>query len=121
MQKLPDFDEMFTLAEVAAQAKSEIIMLERFEDITSARFMRAAIVNEDYWLGTKPPTVTVHLAKIVAKIGNTTIDEETLSAIGENLAEANRVYVETIEKLRIMHAMVSVYQTESANKRVALT
>jgi len=121
MQKLPDFDEMFALAEEAAQAKAEMIMLERLEDATAARFMRAAIEDTDYWLGGKSPTSTVHLAKIIAKIGNTDSDEETMQAIQDRLAEVNRVYVEATEKLKIMHAMVSIYQTESANKRVALT
>lgn len=121
MQKLPDFDEMYTLAEEAARAKSEMVMLERLESATSARFMRAAIENEDYWLGGKAPNVTVHLAKIIAKIGNVEADADTMMAIQERLAEVNRIYTEAIERLRIMHAMISVYQTESANKRVALT
>lgn len=121
MQKLPDFDEMFALAENAALAKSEMVMLEKLEEATAARFMREAIGNSGYWLGGKQPTATVHLAKIIAKIGNTETDEETMVAIRDRLSEVNRNYVEAIEKLKIMHAMISIYQTESANKRVALT
>ena len=121
MQKLPDFDEMHALAIQAADAKGEMVMLEWLKDATSAKFMRAAVEDESYWLGNKAPTATVHLAKIIAKIGNTATDEETISAIQERLAEVNRVYTEATEKLKIMHAMIAIYQTESANKRVALT
>lgn len=120
MPDLPDFDEMFTLAERAAHAKSDIIMLEGIEDATEAHFMRAAIENKNYWLGGKSPTATVHLPKIVAKVGNTDEDHEMIVSIRERLAHANLTYTEAIEKLKIYHAMIAIYQTESANKRVAL-
>lgn len=121
MQKLPDFDAMFELAETAAAAKSEILLLENLEAATAAEFMREAILNEDYWMGGKAPTATLHLPKIVAKIGNTLTDKETMLAIQARLAGANSAYIEAIEKLRVLHAMVSMYQTESANKRITLT
>jgi hypothetical protein len=120
MQKLPDFDEMYALAEEAASARSEMVMLEGLESSMSARFMRSAILNSDYWLGGKAPTATVHLAKIIAKVGNTEEDEEAIKAVRDRLKDVTYNYIEAMEKLKIMHAMISVYQTESANKRVTL-
>lgn len=117
--QLPDFDEMNDLAESAARAKAKIEMLERVEERLSAEFMRQAMLNKEYWFTNKPPNSTVHLAKIVAKVGNTDEQRTQLENIGEEIAHATEEYVRAVEKLQTCRDKIAVFQTESANKRIA--
>jgi len=121
MEKLPDFDYMNELADIAGQTKAEIKMLERLEEMLAAMFMRTAIENDKFWLGGKPPTATVHLAKIIAKIGNTVDDQIQMEELRDRIAEAYGKFIQVTGRLQTCRDMISVYQTESANKRVTLT
>ena len=120
MEKLPDFDYMNELADQAGQAKAEIKMLERLEDMLAAMFMRTAIENKEFWLGGKPPTATVHLAKIIAKIGNTVDDQAQMEELRDRISDAYGKFINATEKLQTCRDMISIFQTESANKRKVL-
>lgn len=115
-----DFDLMDSLAEEAAQAKAQIKLYERMEEMLAADYMRQALVDKSYWPTSRQPNQVV-LSKVVAKIGNTKEQRQSLENIANDIAEANRKWVESTEKLQTYRDRIAIYQTESANKRHAFT
>ena len=113
-----DFDYMDELAEKASRARARIKMLERTEELLEAKFMKHALLSSDiYWINNRPPTQVV-LSKIVAKVGSTDADVQVKEEIAGEIATAYGEWVEATEKLQTCRDRISVYQTESANKRL---
>lgn len=116
MSYIPDFDEMDKLAEIAAKAKQQIKVLERMESMYAAIFIRKAVTNKDYWIGGRPPT-QVRLEKVYAKIGFTDTDYQQFLQLANEIGDAYKVWEECTQKLQTHRDRISVFQTQSANKR----
>jgi hypothetical protein len=118
MIQLPDFDEMDRLAEQAASARAQIKGLERVEEMFAASYMREALLDKDNWINGRPPNQVV-LSKVVAKIGITDDHKKQMTALKDQISDAYSRYVEAVEKLQTCRDRISVFQTESANRRFA--
>lgn len=115
--ELPDFDEMDQLARQAAAARANVKLLERVEDVLAATFLQKALVTTNvFWINGRPPNQTV-LNKMIAKIGLSDSDKVQMEDVAVKISEAYRQWTEATERLQTCRDKISVFQTESANKR----
>jgi prefoldin subunit 5 len=110
---LPDFDEMMQLANVIGDLNYKRITLENavatLESVAVKKATETVLVNG------KPPSM--EYIKMVIKHPGT--DNEILPLRAE-LASVEAELEKARRLFDVMKAMVSVYQTDSANKRAAI-
>lgn len=111
-----DFDYMNELAERASRARAAIKMLERAEEIIEAQFMQRALTDRTYWYNDRAPTQVI-LKNVHAKIGFSEADTKIKEELAQQISEAYGEWVETTQKLQICRDKISIFQTESANRR----
>lgn len=115
---IPDFDELESLAEKAAEAKRKTIGLEHQLKQLEAQFISEALSNREYWQEGKRPTVTF-CNTVVKEIGNTDEQREQLMELRQELAQQEELYYLHNSLIDIKRDKLALYRTESANKRKA--
>jgi hypothetical protein len=113
--ELPDFDDMFALAEEISKLSYEKLVLDAELEIRGAQIAVEATNNEKYFKGGKPPSM--EFVKNSYMI--TGFDGELIS-VRKRLAEVVSQLELLKNKLQIYRDMISIYQTQSANERASL-
>lgn len=116
---VPDFDYMNQLAREAAEAKADIKMLEAARKHLAAKFMLTHLQDKSLWIQGKYPTGVV-LEKIVAEVGNSPDNALEMEVLNSEIADAHRRWEEAFSMLQTCRDKISIYQTESANKRLGI-
>lgn len=115
---LPNFDDMDKLALENTKAKAQLEHLKNRLEDEIARCIKEAMYNEEYWINNKPPSMSYAKA-VISVYGNTEEDRKTLQEIRQKIVEAEERYRLTKSLLDNARDRISVWQTDSANKRKA--
>lgn len=115
---IPDFDDMQEMIEEAARLQAKVAVLKDTIKAFSATCMKHALVEKDFWIGSKRPSMA-YCEKIVAQIGNTKEDFDALESLRTELAD-DMERLETLEGLiQLSRDKLDLYRTFSANERKA--
>lgn len=116
LEKLPDFDTMNDTAEANARAKANLEKAKNRLELEIARCIREAMTNSRYWVNNKPPSMSYANA-VIAQVGNTPEDAETLERLREQVSNYTETYQATKQLLSNMETQIAMWQTHSANRR----
>lgn len=112
---LPDFETMMRVSEEISKLTRQKILLENEIKYTEARTVVEVTGNAKYFINNKPPSM--------AYISSTYLVTGLNNEIAEMRDELATIIPELElqkERLQIMRDMISLYQTESSNKRAGL-
>jgi hypothetical protein len=116
--KLPDFDDMITLADEIGQSKTQLMLDKTELEKLKAIITEKVTTKPEYYIGNKPPSMT-YIKSNYHVLGINTKTKDKLSvllvAIANNEGELKRKEL----LFDVFRAMIDVWRTRSANKRGA--
>ena len=113
---LPDWEDLTTVGNAAAQAKFEANNIKDQKESFIANCVKEAYTVKEYQLNGKPPTQS-YIENTVKIVGNTQEDAIKLKELNDQYREKWRIYEEAKTLLESMKDRISVFQTLSSNKR----
>ena len=110
--KIPDFDDMLSLAELIGKLTSRKILLDVEIKIGEADVAKTANTNEKYFVNGKPPSMTF----VDSTYGYTGFDGELIPKRRE-LADVVAELETAKLRFDVFRMQIDVYRTEAANQR----
>lgn len=117
---IPDFDTMIAHAEEAAKLRAKEIILKSELQCLEAICVREAILNREYWLSDKPPSMSFCDA-VVKVIGNTEEERSNLENLRNELAAVTEQMVLLESLMYIDKNRLDLYRTLCANERTSMS
>lgn len=113
--ELPDFDDMMTIIKSIASLSKDVAMLKLQIALEESKIVTDCTTNSAYWIGGKTPSMSLieSTYKITGFKGELIPKRSRLIEISSELDELRMVF-------QLMRDKISLYQSESANKRAGL-
>ena len=115
---VPDFDDMEQIIKDLAVVESKRIALDSSYKSKQAECIRDALTNQDYWIGSKQPSMA-YCNSVVAYVGNTDDDMLELNNMINELAMLSERSNLLKQTLQLYRDKLDLYRTQSANERGA--
>lgn len=116
IEKLPDFDDLVSLAQEIGRIKTELMKHKSRLDELKAQITHTVTINSAYFVSGKVPSMS-HIEALYNVIG---YDEESrlkLFSLKESIACEEGLLREKELTFQVYRDMIDVWRTESANKR----
>ena len=113
------FDELYAAWKEVARLEELNLAAQEFIDVARALYKQQALVDEDCWLGNRPPSME-YLKQVVHFVGNNEDQKNHLDKLDNDLFRLKKELTEAKGILDTLHWKLKVWQTKSANARKTL-
>lgn len=114
--KLPDFDQLITLAEEIGITKKRLLLNKALLDREHANITQSVTSDAAYYVSNKPPSMA-YIKSNYHVLGISKESREYIVSLQNQIAEDEGTLKEKELLFEVYRGMIDVWRTESANKR----